>query len=168
MTLVMCLCLQSFAYRPVKKDWLTRSGDWIQIALPVSTALRLYASDDIPGLRSFSSAALSTWLQTHAIKRWVNATRPYGGKHSFPSGHTSFVFASPSYVAMRYGMNAAMLDAFLASYVGASRIYGRYHFTQDVIAGALLAAANQYVFLQRYGLHLVPAPRGFLLRYQMV
>ena len=168
---ILCSCLllltaQAFsAARAAKKDFFTRSGDWIQVLLPLSTASRLYRAGAYTDLYSFTAANMTTGLQTHALKHLIHSKRPNGGKHSFPSGHTSFVFSSPSYLFFRYGAQESMLEFILASTVAASRVHGLYHHTRDVLAGAILAAANQYFFYHHYQLTLLPKPHGISLHY---
>jgi membrane-associated phospholipid phosphatase len=65
------------------------------------------------------------------------------GWHSFPSGHTTSVFALATILALhsnkkRWGLFFLMI----AALVGYSRIYLGQHFLQDVVAGALLGTAT--------------------------
>ncbi len=81
-------------------------------------------------------------LTANALKRAFNATRPNGGRHSFPSGHSTTAFAFASVVYMRHENIYAKIGAMtLASFVGLSRINDKKHFVHDVIAGAAIGSA---------------------------
>ena len=166
--LALCLLMMTgvWALPEKKTDFWTKTGDVVQIALPVSTALSLYWEGDTLELERYLWATGATVLQTQVLKYAIAAPRPYGGKYSFPSGHTSFVFSSPSFVLLRQGVGRALPTLALASFVGWSRVYGKYHYVRDVVAGAGLAFLNQALFYRYYGLSLAPLPRGVALRYR--
>jgi len=61
---------------------------------------------------------------------------------SFPSGHTSFAFASAVSLTLCYPKWYVALPSFLwASGVGFSRLYREAHYPSDVLTGALLGSA---------------------------
>lgn len=151
-------CLLLHAQVQSKKDGLTVAGDVLQVVLPLKTSINEYQKDK-QGWQVYTKALAATWVETQALKFSINAPRPNGGNRSFPSGHTSLVFSAPSYQILRYGGGqTAALDFALASFVGWSRMYGRYHHTRDVLAGATLAFVNQYLFLHS---------RSWLKRHRM-
>jgi membrane-associated phospholipid phosphatase len=75
---------------------------------------------------------------TQALKYAVARDRPDGGRYSFPSGHTSSMFAAASVIQGRFGWKAGIAAYALGAYVGAARIGERQHYLSDVIFGAAL------------------------------
>lgn len=75
---------------------------------------------------------------TEALKYSFNETRPNGGGHSFPSGHTSFAFTGAEFIRKEYGWWWGVPAYAVAGYVGYSRVRSREHYTHDVLAGALI------------------------------
>jgi len=71
---------------------------------------------------------------------------------SFCSGHTSFAFASAAAVAHRFpeqkGVQVAAYG--VASLVGLSRVYQGYHWTSDVLYGAMLGLASNWIVEKRW------------------
>lgn len=101
---------------------------------------------DLPGFWQFCASFALTESLTQGLKYSVNATRPNGGKLSFPSGHTSAAFCSAVFFNMRYGENYGIPAFVCASITGWSRIESSNHFPWDVAAGAAIGiAGNLYV-----------------------
>ena len=134
------------------------AGDAIQIALPMAAAgMTLYRWDLPGGLQLAESAALSTGA-TYALKYTVNANRPNGGSHSFPSGHASISFMSAEYLRNRYGWEYGVPAYALASFVAYSRVYADQHYARDVVAGAAIGIASSYIFTSPFkGMTVQPA-----------
>jgi membrane-associated phospholipid phosphatase len=84
-------------------------------------------------------ATVTTQFITLAGKYLVQRPRPDGGNnHSFPSGHTSGMFAAASVLDARFGYKAGVPAYLLASFVGYSRIRMEKHYPTDVVCGAIL------------------------------
>jgi membrane-associated phospholipid phosphatase len=93
-----------------------------------------------------TSALIIPALQ-HSIGRsrpWrhegTHAFAPFGGGHSFPSGHAGQAFSVAAVIAHHY--DAAWVDAVAyggAGLVAASRVYHDAHHLSDVVASALIA-----------------------------
>jgi len=67
---------------------------------------------------------------------------PFGGDHSFPSGHTTQAFAVASVIAAHYDSVAVDVLAYgLATTVAYSRMHTDSHFLSDVAAAALIGTA---------------------------
>jgi len=81
-------------------------------------------------------------ILTQVIKVAVDRTRPNGGSHSFPSGHTSATFATADVLEQRFGWKVG-LPAYLGGiYVGAARMAERQHYLSDVVFGAAVGIAS--------------------------
>ncbi len=75
---------------------------------------------------------------TQAIKFAVGRTRPDGTSHSFPSGHTSTMFATATVLQRHFGWKVGAPAYAAAAYVAAGRIQGKRHYLSDVAFGAAL------------------------------
>jgi membrane-associated phospholipid phosphatase len=88
---------------------------------------------------------------TVGLKYAVDRTRPNGGHHSFPSGHTSTTFATADIVLQRFGWRAGAAAYLAAAYVGASRVAERDHYPSDVVFGAAVGVAAARTFRGSFG-----------------
>lgn len=77
-------------------------------------------------------------LLTQGLKYVVDETRPNGGRHSFPSGHTSFAFAGAEFIRKEYGWGWGIPAYATAGFVGWSRVESHQHYARDVLAGAAI------------------------------
>lgn len=75
---------------------------------------------------------------TTTIKYAVDRTRPTGGGHAFPSGHTSAAFASAAVLHGHYGWKTGVPAFAVASFVGWTRVRDRSHWMSDVVFGAAI------------------------------
>jgi len=98
---------------------------------------------------------------TQGLKHAVNRIRPDGGRHSFPSGHSSAAFATADVLWQRFGWKAGLPAYAGAGYIAASRLAERAHFLSDVVFGAAIgiASARALSFHAPFhtGAHLVTA-----------
>lgn len=131
-------------------DAVESAGDALAIALPAAAAgMTLYHRDGAGALQLAESAALSSGA-TYILKYSVNATRPDGGSHSFPSFHTSLAFTSAEFMRKRYGWEYGIPAYALASFVAYSRVEADQHYTRDVLAGAAIGIVSSYIFTRPY------------------
>jgi hypothetical protein len=79
---------------------------------------------------------------TQGLKFAVGRTRPDGGSHSFPSGHTSAAFATATVLEHDFGWKVGLPSYLLAAYVGASRVAGNHHYASDVVVGAAVGLVS--------------------------
>jgi membrane-associated phospholipid phosphatase len=76
---------------------------------------------------------------TQAIKVSVGRMRPDGtSRHSFPSGHTSTMFATATVLQQHLGWAVGVPAYAAATYVAAGRVQTRRHYVSDVAFGAAL------------------------------
>jgi hypothetical protein len=149
------------------KYWVERAGDVGQIAVPLMAfgALQLdtfYRTDarnsnsfvaetgDSTATKRFLYQYATTLSIAYTLKFSVNETRPNGGDHSFPSGHTASAFAGAAFIQSNYGWKWGIPAYAAASFVGWSRVYSEKHWTHDVLAGAALAVSVNHVFDRFY------------------
>ena len=82
------------------------------------------------------------------IKYAVNRTRPYGGDHSFPSGHTATSFMTATMLYKEYGWRNPWFSIggyTLAAVTGVSRIMNNAHWMSDVLAGAAIGIGSVHL-----------------------
>jgi membrane-associated phospholipid phosphatase len=123
---------------------LENIGDILQIAIPATAGLISIAHGDDEGAIHLLEGALYTGVATHSLKFAINAKRPNGGDHSFPSGHTSAAAQGAAHLQFRYGYKYGIPAYLLTGVVGYSRVDSEHHYWRDVIAGAALATGIQY------------------------
>ena len=116
---------------------------WIILILLVF----LFAKDKRIGLTGMGAFCFSYLLCNMILKHMVARDRPcwiepsvpllvdIPDDFSFPSGHTSFSFASATAI-FQYSRGWGMLAFLLAALIGLSRLYLFVHFPTDVLVGA--------------------------------
>lgn len=85
-------------------------------------------------------ALFATGVLTAAFKGLIGRERPDGGRHSFPSGHTSTVSASAMTLWEFYGWKAGVPAFTLAIFTGLSRVSTDRHWVSDIVGGVTLGA----------------------------
>lgn len=131
-----CL-LQSSAQHDNVQD----AGDVGMVLLPATALVGSLISNDKEGSIQFLKSFTATTAITYALKWSLDVERPDGGRHSFPSGHTSAAFCGASFIQKRYGWAAGLPAYAAASFVGYSRVYAGRHHIWDVLAGAAIGTA---------------------------
>jgi len=126
------------------KDAFTTYGDVAQYALPATAAVLALAKDDTEGFKQFAASTAVTLALTYGLKYSVNSTRPNGGRHSFPSGHSARAFAGAAFIHTRYGWEVGIPAQLAASAVAWSRVDARAHHWYDVVASAGIAHLSAY------------------------
>ncbi len=150
-------------------DSIVEAGDMVQILLPVTGLFAAWMHDDMEGAKQLTYSTISTQLIIHGTKNTVGRKRPNGSSwNSFPSGHTGAAFSGAAFLQSRYGAKWGIPAYAAATFVGASRIYGNYHFADDVTAAAGIAFLMNQYFVSPYQMEGVyfnaqPTNGGFAL-----
>jgi len=133
-----------------QKTWIETSGDVLQFALPATALASTFIkkSDDRPHWQFIKTYGLTIGI-TYTLKYLVNETRPNGGNHSFPSGHTASAFSGAAFIQKRYGWQAGLPAYLLAAYTGYTRVYARKHYVWDVLAGAGIGMGSAFLFTKK-------------------
>jgi membrane-associated phospholipid phosphatase len=101
------------------------------------------------------------WVVTKSLKYTVDETRPDGGSHSFPSGHTSMAFTGAEFIRKQYGTAWGAPAYLAAGFVAWSRVEANRHYTHDVLAGAAIGILANHDFWRWQGAagsaHIAPA-----------
>ena len=119
-------------------DGVLKFGDFFGSALPgLAIAATQYQHDYKYGLAHLNAIIL-TGASTFILKRGFNKTRPSGGTHSMPSGHTSTAFATATSLAYAYGYKWGIAAYTMATLGAYQRMVSDSHWPSDVIAGATL------------------------------
>ena len=138
--LVFCIHL---TYSQLKSE-TERSGDMMQITLPITAFAMTILQNDSEGSYQFLYSFLTTTALTHIVKHTIPDDRPNGGSLGMVSGHTVAAFQSAAFVHFRYGIKYAVIPYIAASYVAYSRVYSKQHDGDDVLNGFILAMVSTY------------------------
>jgi hypothetical protein len=91
-------------------------------------------------------ALLRAEISSELLKRAIDARRPNGGPHAFPSGHATTAFMGAESIRQQRGWRWGIPAFALASWVGYTRVDARAHHWRDVIAGAAIGIAANHDF----------------------
>lgn len=86
-------------------------------------------------------AQMLNMVTTRVVKIAVDRTRPSGGGHAFPSGHTSATFTTAGVLHRHFGWKAGIPAYAAAGFVGLSRVADRSHWVSDTVFGAAMGVA---------------------------
>jgi membrane-associated phospholipid phosphatase len=138
-------------------DAVERTGNALELILPACGIVATIGHQDAQGAWQFAESAALTVGATTALKYLVDETRPNGGAHSFPSGHTSISFASAEFLRHRYGWRFGLPAYGVATFVAYSRVEANQHYVHDTIAGAALGIGSSLLFTRPYhSFHVEP------------
>ncbi len=150
-------------------DAIETAGTALSVALPLLGGAMTLRNDDADGRVQLAEALALTAGVTYGLKYSIDATRPNGGKHSFPSAHTSVSFAAADFIGRRYGWNYGIPAYAAAGFVGYSRVEANAHHRYDVVAGAALGILSDVLFTSRFDdrgvkISVLPVDDGATLR----
>jgi membrane-associated phospholipid phosphatase len=141
-------------FSDVKYDFQDWAGDRVDYTVKVDDYLKFAPMVAVYGLNLLglkgknnfgnrtallAKSVLLNDFVTYGLKKWVNEERPNGGKHSFPSGHTSIAFTAAHFMHKEYGALSPWysIGAYAAATsVAALRVAKGQHWISDVLAGA--------------------------------
>jgi membrane-associated phospholipid phosphatase len=153
---------------------LTKTGDALQILIPLAAAAYSYHANDLEGVKELGYTWAATMATTEVLKNTVHETRPHdtdkinfdGKRDSFPSGHTASAFAGAWYIEERYGWKTAAPFLLGAVLTGASRIDNHEHHFHDVASSAAISYGFAKLFTTSRSSASVSIDRnGFQLIY---
>lgn len=152
----ICVCFitaMAFMGRPAvaKDSWVGVSGDFIMRNFFWLTSAIIVYERDYEAFIPYFTAQTVNGLSIDGIKRKVRERRPNGmGFDSFPSGHTAQSFVNAAFIHTRYGIWHAAVPYALSTFVAFSRVYEGWHYTHDVVAGALISSLIAYAFTKNF------------------
>ena len=127
------------------------TGDVLLFALPITALGSSIIAGDGHGTLQFSKGFLLNQTLTIGLKIIVKKQRPnMENYNAFPSGHTSTVFQSASFIQKRYGWKYGIPAYLLAGFTGYSRLNAEKHDIYDVLAGAVIGIGSTYLFTTPY------------------
>jgi membrane-associated phospholipid phosphatase len=148
------------AAEPARADGSVETlGHLIQYGLPLVALGAGFAEEGgNKGAVEFAKVFALSSVATIALKEATHKRRPNGSCcESFPSGHTSAAFAAARFIDKRYGREYGVPAYMMATIVGYSRVHADKHFTEDVIAGAVVGIVSANIFTTPYkGVEIVP------------
>jgi membrane-associated phospholipid phosphatase len=141
------------------------ANSWIQ----VGTSLLLLGIDSPEGVK-LARTLIFTSITGSGLKLLANRERPDHSDHaSWPSGHSSSMFALAGSLAGSYGWRAGIPAYSAATLVALSRIRENKHWLSDVVGGALFgtywACVSNGVGEKSYALVPVPVRDGMMVMY---
>jgi len=113
-------------------------------------------------------AQIVNGVLTQGIKAATQRTRPNGGSHAFPSGHTSATFATAEVVREHFGWKWGVPAYAVGAYVSVSRMVDNKHWASDVVFGTaigLISGRAASFDRIRQGISVTPSivPGGFAI-----
>jgi membrane-associated phospholipid phosphatase len=150
----------SFAPSARAAGAIETAGDVLELVLPAAATTTTLGHRDRRGTQQFAAAAALTLGTTYGLKYSDAERRPNGGKHSFPSGHSSISFCSAEFLRRRYGPAYGAPAYALAAFVAYSRVEAKAHYVHDVIAGAALGMISSYLLARPFHDHRLGIAAG--------
>ncbi|MGA7160703.1 MAG: phosphatase PAP2 family protein [Bacteroidota bacterium] len=140
----------------------------ILVAAPLSLAAYGMIADQNEKFESgvlLGTSEILAYSIGYILKEGVRRERPYealtdvhtnhldsADPYSFPSGHSTGVFALATLLTLRYPKPEVYIPAFAwAGLVGYGRVYFGLHYPSDVLAGALIGAGSAYLVYKCQG-----------------
>ncbi|OAN17671.1 hypothetical protein A3K86_01750 [Photobacterium jeanii] len=127
-------------------DDVVVAGDVLQIMVPAAGLFAAWMHDDWEGAKQVTYSTIASATIVEGLKKTTKRARPNeGGDNSFPSGHTAAAFSGAAFLQSRYGSMWGVPAYGAATFVAYSRVHGKRHHLDDVIASAGISIlVNQY------------------------
>ena len=148
---ILCIIMLAQA-AAATADSIEKNGDNIQLLiLSLGLGSTLLYEEGNQGSMQFIQSFISSQIITEGLKLAIDKERPNGNCcNSFPSGHTSKAFMGASFIHKRYGQSYGIAAYIGATYVAYSRVHADKHFTEDVLAGAIIGIFSSNYFTTPY------------------
>jgi membrane-associated phospholipid phosphatase len=149
--LFLVVCIVFSPSIKAQNSTIEDTGDIALIALPAATLATTVILGDYKGSWQFTKGFVLNQAITWGLKASIKKTRPDGSdENSFPSGHTSTVFQSASFVHRRYGFTYSIPAYAIAGFTAISRVHANRHDGYDVLFGAIIGIGSTYLFTTPY------------------
>lgn len=126
-------------------------GTALQVIVPAYAAGMAMQEEGWQGVLEFSGSFAGTMATVEILKETTHETRPNGADDkSFPSGHAAAAFSGATFIHARYGWKRALVPYAAATFVAYSRVQSGWHYTHDVVASAIIAAAWSFLITTKY------------------
>jgi membrane-associated phospholipid phosphatase len=135
---------------------VTSAGDILQFVLPaaaLSATLLCKEDEQKPTwqfIKTYGTAIIAAQTLKHIVLKPRPTDGPISNNYSFPSGHTTSAFAGAAFIQRKYGWSYGLPCYAIASFVGYSRVQGKFHDTWDVLGGATVGIVSAYIFAKPY------------------
>ena len=142
-------------------QFISNSTTLVGASVPLALGIAAFIEKDEDLLKSALCVGVSIGISvvsTYTIKHAVGRPRPFITypqeitayeeihSNSFPSGHTSYAFATATALSLQYPKWYVIAPGYLwASSVGYSRMNLGVHYPSDVLAGALVGIGSAYL-----------------------
>ena len=120
-----------------------------QVVIPVVALATAAILKDKEGIGDLAKSLVVAMAATYGLKYAVDAERPNGGSHSFPSAHTAAAFTGATFMWRRYNRKLGFPAIVAATLVVSSRVDTQDHRVVDVVVGAGIAVASVFAFTSR-------------------
>ncbi|MGR5151626.1 phosphatase PAP2 family protein [Photobacterium swingsii] len=128
------------------EDDIVVAGDVLQIMVPAAGLFAAWMHDDWEGAKQVTYSTIASAIVVEGLKKSTERQRPNEvGTSSFPSGHTAAAFSGAAFLQSRYGSAWGIPAYGAATFVAYSRVHGKRHHVDDVMASAGISIlVNQY------------------------
>ncbi|MGF1692936.1 phosphatase PAP2 family protein [Photobacterium kagoshimensis] len=128
------------------QDDIVVAGDVLQMLVPATGLFAAWMYDDWEGAKQVTYSTIASATIVEGLKKSTERQRPNEvGTSSFPSGHTAAAFSGAAFLQSRYGSAWGIPAYGAAAFVAYSRVHGKRHHVDDVMASAGISIlVNQY------------------------